>query len=52
MKLSLVYSKSRDFGATRGRHNTGKDIESIESRSSTSSLGKKTTIQMYETLSS
>ena len=52
MKLSLVYSKSRDFGATRGRDNTGKDIESIESRGSTSSLDKKPTIQVYENLSS
>ena len=42
MKLSLVYSKSRDFGATRGRDNTGKDIKSIQSRSSTSVLGTKT----------
>ena len=52
MKLSLVYSKSRDFGATRGRDNTGKDIESIESRGSTSSLDKKPTIQVYENLNS
>ena len=50
MKLSLVYSKSRDFGATRGRDNTGKDIQSIESRRSTSFLGKKPTIQVYENL--
>ena len=42
MKLSLVYSKSRDFGATRGRHNTGKDIELIEQWSSMSFLGTKT----------
>ena len=50
MKLSLVYSKSRDFGATRGRDNTGKDIQSSESRRSTSFLGKKPTIQVYENL--
>ena len=42
MKLSLVYSKSRDFGATRGRHNTGKDIELIEQWSSMSFLSTKT----------
>ena len=52
MKLSLVYSKSRDFGATRGRDNTGKDIESVESRSSTSFLGTKSTNQVYENLNS